>query len=307
MEHKALALLVFAMLCGCAGSPAAVVGDSGAGAQTISKSDLLYVSDRTAGNVRFFAYPAGRLAGTLPGLTRPEAVCADEAGHVWVGTYGDVFEYEHGAKSPTLVLNGLKHAVSGCSVDPTTGNLAAVTYGAAKSENGVFVFAGGRGKPTVYKSAAFTDYFSCAYDSFGNLFVSGHLHKHLPNNLLAELPAGGSQLKTIKLKHSFPGQSAVQWDGTYLALVHYGRLYRFVIEGSAGKQIGESTLAGGERVKQFVIYGQPSTSQRTLIAPLTTSGGDVLYWDYPNGGTATGKLPYNKFGYPYGVAISAGK
>jgi hypothetical protein len=63
-----------------------------------------------------------------------------------------------------------------------------------------------------------------------------------------------------------------------------------------------------EHVKQFVIYNAPSTShQRTLIAPLYAADGEVLYWNYPNGGASTGNLPYNKFDYPYGVAMSVGK
>ena len=308
MGHKVLTLLVSAMLCGCGGAPASVTSDPFMQPKTVAKSDLLYVSDRMSGNVRFFEYPDGTLAGTLHGLTRPEGLCTDEAGHGWVGTYGSVFEYDHGGTSPILVLNGLKHAVSGCSVDTATGNLAVVTYGAAKSENGVFVFAGGRGKPTAYKNPSFTNYYSCSYDSYGNLYVSGRLHRRVPNNLLAELPAGGNQLQTIKLKHTFGGQAAVQWDGKYLAVINSGWLYQFVIEGSIGKQVGSSMLADSEHVKQFVIYSAPSTShQRTLIAPLYAANGEVLYWNYPNGGASTGKLPNNKFDYPYGVAMSVEK
>lgn len=307
MERKALGLLAFAMLCGCGDAQGLTASDRPATAETVAKSDLLYVSDRISGNVRFFIYPEGTIAGTLHGLSRPEAVCTDAAGHVWIGTYGNLFEYDHGGKSPILVLSGLKHAVSGCSVDSVTGNLAAVTYGAAGTENAVFVFAGGRGKPTAYKNPAFTNYYSCAYDSTGNLYVTGRLHRHVPNNLLAELPAGGNQLQTVKLKLTFRGQSAIQWDGKYLALVNYARLYRFVFEGSVGKQVNESMLSGGYGIKQFLIYAAPSTSQqRTLIAPLYGDGA-VLYWSYPNGGTSTGRLPYNKFDYPYGVGMSVGR
>lgn len=293
-----------AMLCGCGGTPSSVTSTPFVLPRTVAKSDLLYVSDRMSGNVRFFEYPLGNLAGTLHGLTRPEGLCTDESGHVWVGTYGNLSEYDHGGKSPIVVLRGLRHAVSGCSVDPTTGNLAAVTYGSANTENGVFVFAAARGKPTVYKNPSFTNYYSCAYDSYGNLYVSGRLHRHVPNNLLAELPAEGTQLQTVKLKHVFPGQEAVQWDGKYLAVIDSGRLYQFTIEGSIGKQVGSSTLADSQHVKQFVIYNAPSTSQRTLIAPLYAADGEVLYWNYPSGGESTGKLPYDNFDYPYGVALS---
>lgn len=308
MQRNALIVSVFAVLCGCGGSLDPVTSSLFTPPQKAAKSTLLYVSDRAAGSVLFFVYPGGTLAGTIRGLTRPESVCTDEGGHVWVGTYGNLFEYDHGGKTPIAVLKGLHHAVSGCSVDSETGNLAAVTYGARKSENGVFVFAGGRGKPTVYKSPFFTNYYSCSYDSYGNLYVTGRVHREQPNNLLAELPAGGNQLETIKVKHVFEGQAAVQWDGKYVAVLNHEHLYQFVIEGSEGKQAGGSMVIGSQAAKQFVIYGFPSTShQRTLIAPLYAAHGEVLYWNYPNGGTSTGTLPYHTFDYPYGIAVSAGK
>lgn len=98
--------------------------------------DLLYASNMSSasgppyyGDVLVFAYPKGTLVGTLTGFSAyVQGVCSDASGDVFVTTetsltHGYVYEYSHGGTQSIATLSD-PGSPYGCSVDPTTGNLA---------------------------------------------------------------------------------------------------------------------------------------------------------------------------------------
>ena len=92
---------------------------------------LLYVSDYGANDVFVYSYPDDKLVGTLTGFKGADGICVDKKGDVWIVNNNeshsgeDAVEYKHGGKKPIATLEiGAGYAVR-CSVDPTTGNLAA--------------------------------------------------------------------------------------------------------------------------------------------------------------------------------------
>ncbi len=141
--------------------------------------DLLYISNYAASTVVVYSYPQDKLVGTLTGsFAEPDGVCSDKKGDVFIvnndATHSgeDVVEYKHGGKKPIAMLEtGDGYAVS-CSVDPTTGNLAATVLDTYSGASGyVAIFKNAKGSPKYYytnpgMSAAV--YF-CGYDNKGNL------------------------------------------------------------------------------------------------------------------------------------------
>ena len=144
------------------------------------KSDLLYISDLLAQVVDIYTYGHGyKLVGELTGFFNPEGLCVDKKGNVYVtndtslGVY-QITEYAHGSTSPTRTLNDPDGRANGCSVDPTTGNLAVADFwGPSEIIGNVAVFPKANGPPTSYSNSnIFYDYY-CGYDDNGNLFVDG--------------------------------------------------------------------------------------------------------------------------------------
>src|SRR5579871_6367789 len=92
----------------------------------LAKRDLLYLTDDGNGNVYVYSFPEAKLKGTLTGLNVPTGECVDKAGDVWIVEEGtnDIVEYAHGGTVPIATLTDPNNAPEGCSVDPTTGDLA---------------------------------------------------------------------------------------------------------------------------------------------------------------------------------------
>jgi hypothetical protein len=287
-----------AMLAGCGGSqpPIATPGamqqtaeraepDSSWMATDAASQDLLYVSDIRWVDV--YSYPEGKLEGVLRHFYIAQGMCVDQKGNVFITDegYNKVYEYAHGGTKRLRVLEG-SGGPEGCSIDPTTGNLA--TSGIDHGD--VAIYKGARGGPTIYKNSSFSEYFWCGYDDKGNLFVDGQG----PTNAFefAELPKGSSRLKSITLNQSMGFPGGVQWDGKHVAVGSYypppsGRplIYQFAISGSAGTKVGTTHLGGlgsVDDVKQFWIQGG------TVVAANGGAGdgkhGAAVFYQYPAGG-----------------------
>jgi hypothetical protein len=176
--------------------------------------DLLYVTNLS--NATVYSYPQGKLMGVLEDFPAgPGSDCVDEQRDVYITDGGSVFEYAHGRSKPLRILFGAAGAGS-CAVDPTTGDLA-TAGGIASSYGGVEVFKNASAPPIYYSDPEFRDYYFCAYDNKGNLFVDGMSARH-NRFILAEFPNGGDTLQTIKLHQYIHWPGSVPWHDKYLAV-----------------------------------------------------------------------------------------
>ncbi len=249
--------------------------------------DLLYVSD-TNGHVYVYSYPAGERIGTLTGFEAPEGLCSDSAGDVYViDTLAvTVFKYAHAGTKPIEELHTYGYYPEGCSVDPTSGDLAVADY-ASNPQLGpgaVTIFKKGKGIGHSYQDSSLNQYFFCTYDAKGNLYVDG-TNAATSQAQLAEIPQGSTSFTNITLdKNVGPYPLGVQWDGKYVALQGSTRaLYRIKVTGSRGHII-QTTRFKGDRsdlVAQFWIAG------RTILIPYGNGRRIVRkvgFWRYPAGG-----------------------
>ena len=177
-----------AMLAGCGGSQPPI-GASGAMSQTLAvatqadrgtswiapakSSGALIYAVGGCGGTCVVSNPAGELVGTLP--TGGAGICSDSGGNVFIADDNNVVEYAHGGTSPIATLSLPGDDAAGCSVDPTTRNLAVVFVG---SGGDIAIFADAAGMPTLYNSGLESLY--CGYDNNGNLFVDGFSGKANP-------------------------------------------------------------------------------------------------------------------------------
>ena len=181
LTHLVGACVSAVLLAACGGGnggPISSTPVSGAQQSTASHSgsDLLYVDqgyvlgNQTRGGVLIYTYPGDALVGqfTVSNPSYPpattEGICSDTNGNVFIEAgyyYGTtIYEYAHGGTSPITSLSGLGNMIyaDDCASDPTTGNLAVVTYGAVR----------GAGDVAVYT------------DAQGNAdYLSGFRHEHL--------------------------------------------------------------------------------------------------------------------------------
>jgi hypothetical protein len=310
-----------AMLAACGGSQPPI-GAPGAMAQTSALAthadrgkswmapdaagqDLLYVTDvRT---VTVYSYPQGKYEGTLRHFYIAQGECVDKKGDIFIADLGyyKVFEYAHGGTKRIATLDAAGPDPSGCAVDPTTGDLAVASLGFSDYGQNAFVaiYKNARGKPTTYQSSTFYQYWFCGYDNKGNLFVDGLSAPGTGHFALAKLPKGGSALKEVTPDQYIGWPGGVQWDGKHVAIGDQITpvIYQFSMHGSKAAKVGTTALGSGAyNVVQFFIDGQ------TVIAPdqhPRPSNGDVLFYNYPAGGSATKKITKAVID-PHGAVVS---
>ena len=245
--------------------------------------DLLYVFTNGS-SVYVFSYPKGKLVGNLTGFSGINGECVDAAGDVWVTNLSppEIVEYAHGATSPKATLSDAGAEPGGCSIDPTTGNLALANYYPAD----VAVYENAQGYPTTYSDLDFGNYDFCAYDSAGNLFADDHKVA----GEIAELSEGSSKLETISLSEPISPVS-MQWDGAYLAIVDR----RGVPRGPTPGARVQVTASGGEIVSTTQLRSphgrRASTGVQYFVDGGTIVGPDryrhagdrlaLVFWHYP--------------------------
>ncbi len=242
---------------------------------------LLYVSDWSSNDVYVYDYNKGTLEGQLSGLNDPYGQCVDKKGNVWVVGFGgsSVSEFAHGGTQIIKTLT-TDYQPRGCSVDPTTGNLAV----AAEFAVDVFVHAGGTAK--VYKSEVCYPFWAPGYDAAGNLYVEALLYGSAKplgsysDPLACELPHGGKSIRAVHLSgFGIYYPASVMWDGKHLTLTDQDYMdknetviYR-VSEDSSGNltSIGKTTLTdscdGNDvEVPQPFMSGKPSSAETSGAA-----------------------------------------
>lgn len=276
--------------------------------------DLLYVTNYD--DVLVFSYPQGKLVGTLKSFYSNVGECVDSDGNVYVAssrrhTAGLLSEYAHGNPNRVVTLSLKKVDGVGCSVDPTTGNVAVSGFSSY-----VDIFPVGKKIPLVVKDPRMTLAQFCAYDGKGDLFVNGEQLIEQPHTkwvpLLSELPKTSRKFIDIKLDAPIDYEGNIDWDGSHLAALAYippharvrkPVIFQFDINGGIGKKVGVTPLdKPAEIVLQYTIV------DNTVIAPnlsdkeATKPG--VLTYDYPAGGQPRMELTNEHLRSPRGVALS---
>lgn len=240
-----------------------------------------------------FSVPHLKYVYDIKRLSLPSGECSKTGrGTFWVVDSGadDLYEFRYDGKRPIKTLSTGGIEPTGCSVDPSSGNVAAAVI----SANDVIVWAKGGGAPTTY-TTPFAAYF-VGYDGSGDLFVDGF---DSSNGFgLAELPKGGSSFESVTLDQTidFPGN--IQWDGTYLAIGDQTAdvVYQVSCIGTSCSTHGGTPLEGANDCVQFWI------SKAVLACP-DAGNSKVALWHYPTGGSPfaqTGEL-----GEPLGSVIVA--
>jgi hypothetical protein len=295
---------VIALLPGC-GAPSlnGAALQSGASAPRATGGDLLYVVNKRAANgVSVLAFPQGTPVATIR-IGKVRGICSDPSGTVWMTTYGrgtdpfHLYEFRRGETKP-VEARKIRNYAYGCAVDPTTGNLALISYGGS-SDGLVDIWPGARkGKPDAYFVGFAPD--GCAYDDKGDLFVDGIGGTGVA---LAELVKGAKYFTDITLgKNAGWTVGGVQWDGTDVALGVSTKsgspsIYRVKVSGARGKIVAMVHLQHLARYPHFIIANGEIVA--TLRGPVVRKIG--LY-DYPGGGEALDV--FSGFDDPRGMTVS---
>ncbi|HEY1883821.1 MAG TPA: hypothetical protein VGG51_12360 [Candidatus Cybelea sp.] len=224
--------------------------------------DLLYVSQDVSSldDVAVFDYPNGKPVGMLTGFEAPANLCADRNGNVWIPNSGGttIVEYAHGGSQPiaTLQVPGGASPLA-CSVDPTSGDLAAIVSGGSNSSPHVyFIYKHASGSPETHH-VDFPAY-GCSYDSSGNLFVDGNREPNKRSQIgfkLGELPRGKTRFRTFSVGRGYDFWGQVQWDGKYVDVSAYEYILRFAIHGRKAVPAGGVILHGLKYINGFWIQG----------------------------------------------------
>ena len=296
-----------AMLAGCGGSQPPI-GAPGAMPQTSAsaahaergkswaspnakRSDLLYVSDMGTDDVSFLSYPAGTLQGKITDFgAAPAGMCVDANQDVWIalGNVSAIVEYAHGGTSAIRYLDASSETIPNCSIDPTTGNLAATST----TTGHVLVFPDAQGPATVYTDPELSRSWACGYDDNGNLFVdgwdsSGHF-------VFAELPKGSGSLTNINLNIPYAEPGGIQWDGRYVDVGEVTSALIYQTTGAGGKIVNTISIDTGSSIYQFW------RKRSTVIVALSSQY--VGFYPYPAGGNP--KKSLSGFETPFGAVIS---
>ncbi|HMF29190.1 MAG TPA: hypothetical protein VKE42_10490 [Candidatus Cybelea sp.] len=263
---------------------------------------MLYITDVGANKVYVYSYPYGTLVQTLTGFNSPVRDCSDASGNVYITNTEseEILKFAHGGNKPIATFSDPGYLPWDCSVDPTSGALAATGYGTSRSNTGsVAIFSGGPGPPKIYQDRGVQAYLFCTYDSQGNLFVDGLDHSY--GFVLIELRKGASKFDRIAIRQHFAAWGGLQWDGRYLAIGDgSSAIYDFAIKGKKAQRRHVVPLKDAIDVAQFWLDGE------TLIAPDGPNGAnhDAGVWKYPRGGKPVKLIGKKAFQNPSGATVS---
>ncbi|MFZ0032247.1 MAG: hypothetical protein WAK84_10280 [Candidatus Cybelea sp.] len=287
------------------------------------KQWLLYVSDGSSGTIDIYDYRVrvGKLYGQITGFIFPYGQCLDRAGDVYVvdNATAKIYEFAHGGTSPIATATDDYGSPIGCSVDPTTGNVAVSNFsesGSGSGAGGLDVFAGGlSGSQNNLTNSTLYRFFPPGYDPKGNLFVQTMDYSGV--KYLTELPAGKTEFTQLTgLTVGFPG--SVAWDGSYLAATdqnyqynYVTAIHRFTVSGSAVTIVRTTVLTDDcaphynwmVAVQPFI--GGTTRQKNAVVAGNLNCPNRENVFNYTNGGTPKRSLPSPMAPVaPYGQSIS---
>jgi hypothetical protein len=271
--------------------------------------DLLYVSAYQENDVYVDDYKTGKQVGILTGFDMPNGQCVDKEGDVWIAnTNGSsVIEYAHGGSAPIATLEAAG-APWGCSIDPTTGNLAITTWTYGYGSSNLIVWKDAKRDPRSYSSYGCPEMWSPGYDAHGNLYVE--CQNGPPPGYVWELPHGGSKLKKVSIDRLIGAAGGIMWDGKYLALTvqPYSGQDATQIYQAAEKASGDLRVVHRTYLKDtcwmhsdfvgliqpFIVGKKNTPSNRTqgevLVGGNRPCKNRFDFWTYPSGGDPTSEL-----------------
>jgi hypothetical protein len=284
-----------------------------------AKRDLLYVSLQYDDIVVVYNYRTGDEVGILQGFNYPAGQCVDASGDVWVTNEGEysVVEYAHGGKHPLRTLNTDNYPF-GCSIDPTTGNLAVVTFNESSRVGDVDIFSKASGVPMSYSSSSCNDMSSPGYDNKGNLYLLARNS----STTVCELPHGGTALRTVSVDVTITAAVGVMWDGKHITLTdgNYQNTRTSVIYRAIESHSGNLKVVGSTQV---TCYDRGNDLHAPFIVgkrntPVNRQEGDAIvgadyfcssdaleFWHYPVGGNPFKTIALDEA--PNGQAVSISK
>jgi hypothetical protein len=308
------------VLTGCAGSPPPIIAPGpmshrvhtswfdAAKAKKV-KGGYLYVSDLATDVVYLYGYDSKTMTltpmGGEGGFEAPYGSCSDANGNVYVTDFLalTITEFAFGTLNETRTLSEHAGEPEGCSVDPTSGDLAVAYFnGLYFANGGVLIYKNARGIPEQH-NGAFYDW-TAGYDPKGNLWVEGDNASE--DGYVMELPKGGRFLKTVTFDRPLYLPSGVQWDGKYLDVsdqmyddTYQIALYQTKISGSklttVNTVLPTSTChAGVDFFTWASIAASPNDLPKTQATQIVA--GNLLcnyqydVWTFPAGGSAAAEL-----------------
>ncbi len=297
-RHALCISVATAMLTGCGGSQLPI-GAPGTMAQRNTYGQqvrgttggaLLYAVS-TTNQVLVYDYPGKTLEQTL-NVSSPLSACSDSSGNVFVTASGSgsqysgvVYEYAHGGSTPIATLYEPSGTPNGCSVDPTTGNLAVANGRSAA------VFLGGQGNPTYYHLKGLHNVNSCAYDADGNLAVIG-ITDNTQYMGLGQLSKGDNRFQIYKIKYNPPGSvaSTIQYDGKQFGIVNFingpeVQLFGVTFSGQYLRFWWEVWMRAGRHGAGHTFSPSSTWIQgNTVVASFGKDNSWIGFWKYPGGG-----------------------
>jgi hypothetical protein len=311
---------VASLLSGCGGSqlPAGLPGATAHGLAAAhdgswmlpeaKTENLLYVSGYSDNEVFVYDYATGKEVGMLAGFERPYGQCVDARGDVWIADTinFEVKEYQRGGTSPVQTLNTQEPPL-GCSVDPTTGNVAVGDFDFGYGFSELQIYKNGSGSATDYSSSGCFDMWSPGYDSKGNLYVE--CQKGPPPGAVWELPHGGDSLRKVSFDRRIYSGAGIMWDGKYLAVTtqpsrnDVTEIYVSAESSSGNLKVVHTTHLSdscahhkhyADVIAPFIV-GKKNTPDNHWEGKVVVGGNfwcdyRVDFWSYPRGGSPTSEL-----------------
>ena len=241
---------------------------------------LLYVAE-VDDKVYVYSYPGGKhLEGVIGGFGKPSQECVDKAGDVFVTDYTlrKIFEYPHGATSPSHVYDDGVFAPKGCSIDPVSGDLAVAnwaSYDGSRPGNVAIYQPPDPGAKRYVVDTSIDPMLGCTYDDHGNLYMVGGGNY---GSRWALLLYGARSAVSLRMLPKILTAGDLLWDDNYLTVgdVEKNLIVRYSVSGKTAREAGATKLAGQVAVPAFWIQGSDA------IAPDQTELAYAL-WKYPAG------------------------
>jgi hypothetical protein len=261
---------------------------------------VVIVSDSGTNEVQRYAYPSGKLIGTLGGsFSEPQGECSDGKGHFWITNTGDENIEEYSTNGTLLgSLNDSKNYPVGCAYDPKSGDLAVINIVTTGDGPGsVAIYSKATGFPKLYALGGLQRVYFAAYaGSTGTLVADGET----ASSAVGFATLQGGKSKSLQLTGAtiqFPG--GMGWSAKLnlmtVADQDGAAIYRFE---PGGKVVGKTALSNTGDIVSYGIFG------KTLLTFADQTDEGLGVFAFPSGKLEKFISFGTKFLEPIGIAIS---